>query len=165
MVSDSLAASASVSIRNQVLPSSASQTYLMFPPGQVRQKSASRGTSFERAKSGHRVESTPCESRTKDHRPLPNLPLVFHRNLRKLPGRCPVIYQELAKILAFLQMMASGTNNEAGRRHHLFKEPDMLSASTATLARFAVLPSAAAAMPQRRSGLAGFFLAPFRDVD
>lgn len=41
----------------------------------------------------------------------------------------------------------------------------MLYASTATLARFAALPSAASATPQWRSGLAGFFLAPFRDVD
>ncbi|HZK89471.1 MAG TPA: hypothetical protein VFC56_04920 [Stellaceae bacterium] len=40
----------------------------------------------------------------------------------------------------------------------------MLSASTATLARFAALPGAAG-LPQRRSSLAGFFLAPFRDVD
>ena len=42
----------------------------------------------------------------------------------------------------------------------------MTPTSTATLARFAALPGAPAAVaPHRRTGLAGFLLAPFRDVD
>ncbi|MBV9553586.1 MAG: hypothetical protein JO032_12435 [Alphaproteobacteria bacterium] len=39
----------------------------------------------------------------------------------------------------------------------------MLPLSTAVPARFAALPGPA--LVQRRSGFAGFFLAPFRDVD
>jgi hypothetical protein len=57
-----------------------------------------------------------------------------------------------------------GTIDEAGKRPRFFKEPDMFSASTAPLARFAAIP-VAATVPQGRSGLASFFLAPFRDVD
>jgi hypothetical protein len=41
----------------------------------------------------------------------------------------------------------------------------MSQASVATFAPFAVLPGPAAALPQRHSGFASFFLAPFRDVD
>src|SRR6266446_350103 len=43
MVSDSATASASFSIRNHVLPSDASQTYLMLPPTGFRHAPASRG--------------------------------------------------------------------------------------------------------------------------
>lgn len=41
----------------------------------------------------------------------------------------------------------------------------MVYASTVTLSRFAALPGGTSAISQRRSGFAGFFLAPFRDVD
>ncbi len=41
----------------------------------------------------------------------------------------------------------------------------MLPIASAVPARFATLPATAGLLPPRRSGLAGFFLAPFRDVD
>src|SRR5579863_7692035 len=67
IVSDSLAASASVSMRNQVLRSGASQTYFMLPPGQVRQKRHREGRADHREKSGRAFESTP-QSSVKDDR-------------------------------------------------------------------------------------------------
>src|SRR5215469_16018635 len=67
IVSDSLAASASVSIRNQVLPSGASQTYFMLSSWATPPGPASRGPAVAKAKSARAALST-VEKSAEDER-------------------------------------------------------------------------------------------------
>jgi hypothetical protein len=56
-----------------------------------------------------------------------------------------------------------GTQREAGIGNLCFEEPTMYLSNDAALPRFASLPEMA--MPQQRSWLSNFWMAPFRDVD
>src|ERR1700722_7621833 len=84
MISDSLAASASVSMRNQVLPADAWQTYLMLPPGQPSPvTTGSRpGMRQQEAKAGRSPESTPCAAIAATCADNAASPRNFHCNLQ-----------------------------------------------------------------------------------
>src|SRR5260370_42418114 len=80
MVSDSATASASVSIRNHVLPPGASQTYLMLPPkmtsGMDRHREGGDAMSGE-AKSGVTAESTATSAGLTQPGGVTDLPSIF----------------------------------------------------------------------------------------
>jgi hypothetical protein len=73
---------------------------------------------------------------------------------------------EKGSIPPFLRKNRRGTIDEAGTADDSFlKEPAVDPVSLASLPRFASLTDATMGLPQKRSHLARFFLAPFVDVD
>jgi hypothetical protein len=94
-----------------------------------------------------------------------NPPLVFPRKSRKHRTIFRSDFRKIGSNAGLFFGNRAGTLREALAAEPIFeRSPALLTASIAIPARFAVLPATAPLAP-RRSGLAGFFLAPFRDVD